>query len=276
MTAVQTVGYALDEDSMTFFEQLNDLIATGTPVVSVTVVDTAGSVPNERGSKMLVTAGGLHFGTVGGGKVEKRALDEAQEMLRGGPSPRFFQWQLNKDIGMTCGGMIKIYFEAFNVATWNIVIFGAGHVANALITLLERLDCRITCYDPRAEWIDKLPPSPRLSANVVADMPSVVGTLPADAFVVLMSSGHTTDKPVLLEILRTREFPFLGVIGSRAKAKRLRQDVTEAGLPEEAQTKFHCPVGLPLGTNHPQEIAVSVAAQLLQERDRLRGVERGW
>jgi xanthine dehydrogenase accessory factor len=276
MTAVQTVGYALDEDSMTFFEQLNDLIATGTPVVSVTVVDTAGSVPNERGSKMLVTADGLHFGTVGGGKVEKRALDEAQEMLRGGPSPRFFQWQLNKDIGMTCGGMIKIYFEAFNVATWNIVIFGAGHVANALITLLERLDCRITCYDPRAEWIDKLPPSPRLSANVVADMPSVVGTLPADAFVVLMSSGHTTDKPVLLEILRTREFPFLGVIGSRAKAKRLRQDVTEAGLPEEAQTKFHCPVGLPLGTNHPQEIAVSVAAQLLQERDRLRGVERGW
>jgi xanthine dehydrogenase accessory factor len=276
MTAVQTVGYALDDDSMTFFEQLNDLIATGTPVVSVTVVDTAGSVPNERGSKMLVTADGLHFGTVGGGKVEKRALDEAQEMLRGGPSPRFFQWQLNKDIGMTCGGMIKIYFEAFNVATWNIVIFGAGHVANALITLLERLDCRITCYDPRAEWIDKLPPSPRLSANVVADMPSVVGTLPADAFVVLMSSGHTTDKPVLLEILRTREFPFLGVIGSRAKAKRLRQDVTEAGLPEEAQTKFHCPVGLPLGTNHPQEIAVSVAAQLLQERDRLRGVERGW
>ena len=72
-----------------------------------------------------------------------------------------------------------------------------------------------------------------------------------------------TDKPVLLEILRTREFPFLGVIGSRAKAKRLRQDVAEAGLPEEAQQKFYCPVGLPLGTNHPQEIAVSVAAQLL-------------
>lgn len=261
---------------MSFFEKLNELIATGTPVVSVTVVDTVGSVPNEHGSKMLVTRDGLFFGTVGGGKVEKRALEEAADMLRGGESPRFFQWQLNKDIGMTCGGMVKMYFEAFNVATWNVVVFGAGHVANALINILVRLDCRIRCYDPREEWLAKLPTSPNLETFVTPEMPSVVASLPDDAFVLLMSSGHSTDKPILLEILRTRTFPFLGVIGSRAKAKRLDQDITEAGLPNEAKEKFHCPVGLPLGTNHPQEIAISVAAQLLQERDRLRGVKRKW
>jgi xanthine dehydrogenase accessory factor len=261
---------------VTFFETLNDLIATGTPCVSVTVVDTAGSVPNERGSKMIVTERGLHFGTVGGGKVEKRALDEAATLLGGAESPRFFQWQLNKDIGMTCGGMVKVYLEAFNVSTWKVVVFGAGHVANALVTLLERLDCRVLCYDPRAEWIERLPKSPRLQAVVTPDMPSMVASLPADAFVVLMSSGHTTDKPILMEILRTRTFPFLGVIGSRAKAKRLEQDIAEAGLPAEARKQFHCPVGLPIGTNHPQEIAVSVVAQLLQERDRLRGFKRDW
>lgn len=261
---------------MTFFEKLNELIAAGVPVVSVTIVDSAGSIPNQRGAKMLVTTEGLAFGTVGGGKIEKRSIEEAQEMLRSGESPRFHQWQLNRDIGMTCGGLVKMYFEAFNVATWSIVVFGAGHVANALIPILEGLDCRVTCIDPRPDWIARLPPSPKLHAIVRDDMPSAVASLPAESFVILMTSGHTTDKPILLEILRTREFPFVGVIGSRAKAKRLRQDVEEAGLPPEAATRFHCPVGLPLGTNHPQEIAISIAAQLLQERDRLRGTQREW
>jgi len=94
-----------------------------------------------------------------------------------------------------------------------------------------------------------------------------VKTLPDDAFVVLMTMGHTTDKPILLEILRTRTFPFLGVIGSDAKANILRRDIAEAGLPEEAKRAFYCPIGLPIGTNHPYEIAVSVAAQLIEVRD---------
>ena len=262
----------------TFFEQLSELIGSGVPCVSVTVVDVIGSVPNERGAKMIVTGSGLHSGTVGGGKIEKRAIEESQRLLSSElrQETHFVQWNLNKDIGMTCGGMVKVYLEAFNVATWNVVVFGAGHVANALITMLVRLDCRITCYDPRAEWIARLPQSPRLQAVVSPDMPSMVASLPDGAFVVLMSSGHTTDKPILLEILRTRPFPFLGVIGSRAKAKRLEQDIAEAGLPQESRKLFHCPVGLPIGTNHPQEIAVSVVAQLLQERDRVRGFKRDW
>lgn len=260
---------------MTFIETLNELVAAGTPVVSVTVVDTAGSVPNERGSKMLVTADGLHTGTVGGGKVEKRSIDEALAMLSSGEQTKFFQWQLNKDIGMTCGGMVKMYFEAFNVGAWKIVVFGAGHVANALVWMLTRLDCRVANYDTRAEWSEKLPDSPRLQRIVRPDLPAVIAELPEEAFVVLMTQGHRTDKPILLEILRSgKKFPFIGVIGSRAKAKRLREDVAEAGLSEEDQKRFFCPVGLPLGSNHPQEIAVSVVAQLLQERDRLRGVKR--
>jgi xanthine dehydrogenase accessory factor len=253
----------------TFFEALNELMAAEVPLVAVTVVDTAGSAPQDPGAKMLVTAEGLRHGTVGGGKVETKAIAEAQRMLRGElpTTTHFVQWNLAKDVGMTCGGIVKLYFEVHNARGWNIVVFGAGHVANALVTLLVHLDCHITLYDPRPEWIAKLPQSPKLTAIVTPDMPSMVKTLPDDAYVILMTMGHTTDKPILLEILRTRTFPYLGVIGSTAKANILKRDIEEAGLPDDAKRAFHCPIGLELGTSHPYEIAVSVIAQLLETRD---------
>lgn len=256
----------------TFFEAESELMQSGIPFVAVTVVDTLGSTPQDRGSKMLVTTAGRQFGTVGGGKVEVRAIQEALSLLEDATAPktRFFQWSLEKDIGMTCGGVVRIYFEAFNVARWNIVVFGAGHCANALMSILLPLDCRVTCIDPRPEWLARLPSSPKLTAVHASDMPAEVGRIPEGAFVLLMTMGHTTDKPILIEILRTRKFPYVGVIGSNSKAKRLRQDVLDAGLPEETTRAYFCPIGLPLGSNHPHEIAVSVAAQLLQVRDGVR------
>jgi xanthine dehydrogenase accessory factor len=252
----------------TFFEALNELAESGAPFVSVTVVDTMGSTPQDRGAKMLVTNEGRAFGTVGGGKIEVRCIEQAKSMLADDASPktRFFQWSLEKDIGMTCGGTVRVYFEAFNVTRWNIVVFGAGHVAHAVIDVLSRLDCRITCIDPREEWLSRVPSSPKVHKVLAPDMPSQVASIPDGSFVLLMTMGHTTDKPILLEILRTRQFPYLGVIGSNAKAKRLRQDVLDAGLPPEATKAFLCPVGLEIGSNHPHEIAVSVAAQMLGVR----------
>lgn len=255
----------------TFFEALNELATSGVPFVAVTVVDTIGSTPQDRGSKMLVASDGRRFGSVGGGKIEVRSIAEAQRLLADPTLPKteFFQWNLNKDVGMTCGGTVRVYFEVFNAARWNIVVFGAGHVAQALVELLVALDCHVTCIDPRKEWLDTMVSSPKLTKILSADMPAQVAAIPESSFVVLMTMGHTTDKPILLEILRTRTFPYLGVIGSNAKAKRLRLDIVEAGLPEEAQRQFYCPVGLPVGSDAPQEIAVSVTAQLLQERDRI-------
>src|SRR5437764_11486372 len=187
----------------TFFEALNDLMAAGTPLVTVTIVDVTGSVPQDRGAKMIVTASGLAFGTVGGGRVETKAIADAQKMLNGeGESTRFVQWNLNKDVGMTCGGIVKLYFESHNVGRWRIVVFGAGHVANALINLLIHLDCAVTCIDPREEWLAKIPDSPKLTKVLTSDMPSLVKTLPDDSVVVLMTVGHTTHKPMLLELLR--------------------------------------------------------------------------
>ena len=261
----------------TFFDALNELMAAEVPLVAVTVVDTVGSVPQDRGAKMIVTAEGLRFGTVGGGKVETKAIAEAQAMLAGteGETTKFTQWNLQKDVGMTCGGAVKVYFESHNVGRWRVFVFGAGHVANALVNVLVHLDCHVTCVDPRAEWLEKLPDSPKLTRVRSDDMPSIVKSIPDDAFVVLMTMGHTTDKPILVEILRTRTFPYLGVIGSDAKAAVLRRDIAEAGLPEEAKRAFFCPIGLDLGSNHPYEIAVSVVAQMVRIRDERRSVSGG-
>lgn len=309
-----------------FYEKLQELIVGNVPFVSITIVDTIGSVPQNAGSKMLVTSDGLYFGTVGGGRVEKRAIEEAQSFLAGsnsasrsakpasldntaGASPaskksssentndvllagtsgvqpastpalirtgdattRFVNWSLDKDIGMTCGGSVKLYFEVFNTNLWNIAVFGAGHCSQALIGLLINLDCRVTCYDTRSEWLDRLPGSPKLKKVQSDSLPGMVSQLVPDSFVILMTMGHTTDKPILLELLRhwkTTSYPYLGIIGSKAKAARLYKDIEDARLPADYKSLFHCPMGLPIGNNHPQEIAISIVAQLLHERDKL-------
>lgn len=265
---------------ITFYERMSDLFAAGTPFVCATIVDTQGSVPADVGAKMLITADGAYFGTVGGGKIETRVIQESKAMLQAAglissngkedAIAKFFEWSLNRDIGMTCGGSMRVYIEAFNHRAWNITIFGAGHVGNAVVSLLEKLDCRITCIDSRVEWLDRLPDSPKIRRVLLDEMKEFVAEIPKDSFVLLMTMGHSSDKPILLEILKRWnqvQYPYLGVIGSDAKAARLRKDIDEAGLPSDLSKVFHCPIGLPLGSNHPQEIAVSVAAQLLQVRD---------
>jgi xanthine dehydrogenase accessory factor len=259
-----------------YYAHVNDLLRSETPFASVILVDANGSVPQNAGTKMLVTAAGLHYGTVGGGKVEKKAIDEAQALLAKdcGQSQKhthFVNWSLTRDVGMTCGGSVKLYFETYNIGVWNIVVFGAGHIANALIELLLKLECRVICIDPRQEWLDKLPDNAKLTRILEPDMPQRVSSIPANAFVILMTMGHSTDKPILLEIFRQgRTFPYLGVIGSAAKAARLYNDIAEAGLPAELKDSFHCPMGLDFGTNHPQEISFSIIGQLLQVRDAMR------
>ncbi|MEM9352141.1 MAG: xanthine dehydrogenase accessory protein XdhC [Planctomycetota bacterium] len=250
-----------------FFHRCSELTDAGTPFVLVTLAEAEGSTPQDAGAKMLVTADGLDEGTVGGGRVEAKAIDEARRMLAEGVAQRFRDWNLKADVGMTCGGRVKLFFESVGVAEWNVVVFGAGHVTQALARLLVTLPCRVTCVDPRGEWLGRLPPGVR--AVQTDDPPAAVASLPDDAFVLCMTRGHRSDLPVLEQIYRAdAAFPFVGVIGSKAKAAVLCKELVEAGVAPERLT-FHCPVGLPLGSNHPGEIAVSIAAQLIEARDRL-------
>jgi xanthine dehydrogenase accessory factor len=275
-----------------FIERLAELAASGVPLVSVTLVDAVGSIPSTVGSKMLVTAAGLDHGTIGGGRVEAKAIAHAQAMLSepqglfprssepgrprprpgepGGSSPRssFIEWNLQRDVGMTCGGAVKLYFETYNHAQWQIAIFGAGHVAAAVIHCLLPLECRITVIDSREDWLARLAESQRLTTILTNGAAEEVARLPDDAFVLCMTMGHRTDRPILEAIFRQgREFPYLGVIGSHAKRKVLERELKAAGVELEQLEQMHCPIGLNLGTNLPGEIAISVAAQLIQERD---------
>lgn len=261
-------------DAATFYEQLVALEREGAAFVLVTLIETLGSTPQDAGAKLLVTTAGRHTGTVGGGRVEAKAIAVAQELLAAGAAaPRFESWTLKGDVGMTCGGAVKLYFEPHPAggAAWPIAIFGAGHVVQALVPVLLPLPCTLTVCDPRAEWLAQLPSARNLRVVTREEPATLVPELADGTFVLCLTKGHSSDRPVLQRALAERNFPFIGVIGSAAKAEVLRRELVAGGLPAERAAQFHCPVGLAFGTNHPPEIALSIAAQLLSERDRLGG-----
>ncbi|MCA9237514.1 MAG: xanthine dehydrogenase accessory protein XdhC [Planctomycetales bacterium] len=253
-------------------QRLAELVPSGLPLACVTLVDAVGSTPQQAGSKMIVTAEGLLLGTVGGGRIEHKAIETAQVMLADGAAAKtaFVEWNLQRDVGMTCGGVARLYFETYNHRLWRIAIFGAGHVATETARLLARLPCVVQCFDPRPEWLAQMVDHPSVAKICTDDMPGQVAGLPDDAFVLCLTRGHRSDLPVLAEIFRQRrQFPYLGVIGSAAKRKVLHRELADTGATPEQLASFHCPVGLPLGGDLPAEIAVSIVAQLLQQRDRI-------
>jgi len=255
-----------------FVEKLAELSAAGRAFVSVTLVETVGSTPSDAGTKMLVDEGGLVFGTVGGGRVENKAIGHAQTLLtgaaNGAPTCELVDWNLQSDVGMTCGGVVKLLFEAYNFRDWRIVVFGAGHVAQSLVRLLLLLECRVVCIDPREDWLAKLPDSPKLRTIQMVEPREFVPQLRAEDYVLCMTMGHKTDRPILQAILERRlETLYLGVIGSQAKRKVLVRELIDSGIAADLAEQFRCPIGVSLGTNQPGEIAVSIAAELIQCRD---------
>ncbi len=247
------------------------LSAAGTAFVQATLVAVRGSAPQTIGAKVVVTEQGLMAGTIGGGKIEARVIAQAREWLSEPTSPRnqFVTWHLQDDVGMTCGGEVSIFFERLGNPAWCVVVFGAGHVAQALIPLLLTLECRVVCVDQRQEWLDKLPSHGRLQTSCRAELNDFVAQIPAHAFVLLMTQGHAVDYPILSAVMRQRRQPFLGMIGSVGKAERVRRELRAEGFSAEDIAQLVSPLGLPLGNNTPPEIAISMVAQLLQFRDQL-------
>ena len=258
-------------NDLTHIEALSQLSQGGTPFVAVTVVEARGSTPQDVGAKMLVNNQGLVHGTVGGGKVEGRAIQLAQSMLADLNHQReLVDWNLQRDIGMTCGGVVKLFFEVYNRSGWRIVVFGAGHVAQALIRILLTLDCQIVCCDSRQAWLDQLPDEQRLKRICVDHLPAVVKQLEETDYVVCMTMGHATDRPVLSALFRSGLKPaYLGVIGSKNKRGTLLRELIDEGIAADVANGFRCPLGLPIGNNQPAEIAISIAAELLQRRAEL-------
>lgn len=244
--------------------------------VVITIAATRGSVPGKAGAKAVVTRKGEIFGNLGGGKVEAKAAAYATELLGTGLSPKFVIWNLQRDVDMTCGGEMSFLFELLPaVAPWQIVIFGAGHVCQALVPVLATLDCVIDVIDPRVEWLARFPSLENVRLRHVASVEEGVEWVRSGSFVVSITQGHSSDVPVLREtLLRQPDVAFLGVIGSASKRAVLMKELRATGVPEPLLGRIVCPLGLPIGGNDPAEIAISIAAQLLAQRDSKTGLQK--
>ncbi len=237
--------------------------------VLVTLANIRGSAPQIVGSKMLVTNEGLNFGTVGGGKIEAHCIRFSQEILKTQRSVEMHTWNLQKDIGMSCGGEVTMLFEPQFFSQWNVAIFGAGHVSQELCRVMQTWACSVRVFDTRREWLERLPKSFNINAKHSENLASEVTNLPPGTFLLSMTQGHAFDVPVLTEALKRHEnFAFVGVIGSRIKGDKIRKELREAGVSDIAIERVVCPVGMPFGDNTPPEISISIAAQLLSLRPR--------
>lgn len=239
----------------------------GTPAVLVTLVELRGSAPREAGAKLVVTAAALE-GSIGGGALEHSCAEIARGLLAQGVcAPSLRDFPLGPALGQCCGGHVRVLFEPLFTRVWDVALFGAGHVGQAVAGLLGALPCRLHWIDQRADVFPaELPP--HVQALPCAEPQAEVARLAARISVVVMTHDHALDYRIVAACLRREDLRFVGLIGSETKAARFRSRLARDGFGPEAIARVTCPVGLPgIGGKLPTEIAVSVVAQLLQARD---------
>lgn len=230
-----------------------------------TVIGAQGSTPRVGGSRMLVRDDGTLVGTIGGGELERRAIEVAARVLVTG-RPERLEVHLTRDLGMCCGGRMEVYVEPLE-RRLPITLYGAGHVAAATAPLLVALDYAVTVVDAR----DELATAERFpGCEVVVDDPLAHArreTGHDDAHWLVATHDHRLDQD-LVEHLLPLPCAWIGMIGSRAKVARFLVRYRAAGLEEKLFRKLCAPVGLDIGAETPQEIGVSIAAELVRVRRR--------
>jgi xanthine dehydrogenase accessory factor len=233
----------------------------GRPAALVTVIEANGSTPRSSGARMLVCADGVVVGTIGGGTFEHRVLAAARAAIESG-RPTRFAVDLVRDVGMCCGGRMEVYIEPLEVQT-PFVLFGAGHVAHALAPLLAGLPLDVVVVDARDDWLteERFPRARR----EVRDPREWLATYDLDprSLVLVVTHDHAIDQD-LVEALLPGPAAWVGMIGSRAKAARFRTRLRAAGLREDQVDRLRTPVGLDIGAETPAEIAISIAAEVVQ------------
>lgn len=230
----------------------------GAPLCLVTVVESTGSVPGPVGARMAVTPGST-YGTVGGGALEKFAIEEARGLLEAGEGPRLVR-RTTAELGMRCGGEVGLFLEPFGAAP-PLWIFGGGHIAKALVPIVAGLGFSITVVDSRPEFAsaERFPAAARTICGDPAEIARSVGP---SAFAVLVTHGHEEDQAVLEQLVGLDPpLRYIGMIGSRSKVRRALDDLAEQGL--EPGENLYAPIGLDLGGGSPGAIAVAIAAELL-------------
>lgn len=250
---------------LSVYEKLYRIKQEGREGVLVTVVDKKGHGPASVGRKIIITSTGEKIGTVGGGEIEQVAIQVAGEVLKN-KETRLVTYNLNEEnkaeesesLNMVCGGKLTIFFEYIGIST-PIYIFGAGHVGRALAHLLKNLDYQITLIDDKE---DQLPIDPRINRESYRQFIKYE-KIPTNSYIVVATSSHEADFEVLKHIYQSEWNPiYVGIIASNTKAKTLmRRLVNDIGDTTKLDS-LYAPIGLDLGGTVPEEIAISIIAEI--------------
>jgi xanthine dehydrogenase accessory factor len=258
------------DDASDILRIANEWLAGGDRVCVATVVRREGSAPREVGAKMVISSTGKTAGTVGGGIVEKDVISKASGVMKTG-KPMMLDFDLSgarKDLDSICGGNMSIFLEPFGLVK-SLLIMGAGHVGSAIAALASKSGFDVTLVDPRAEYI-----APERLRKEIGDDVNGIAASPDDfedrvkitdaSFVVICTSGHASDREWLGAVLR-KSPRYVGMLGSRNKARAIFEALEAGGTARERLDTVHTPIGLDIGAITPEEIAVSVVAELIKE-----------
>lgn len=235
----------------------------GKAYVVVTVLTSAGSTPRENGCKMVITDDGS-FDTIGGGHLEFEIIQRARDLLAANqPVQHVEHYPLASKLGQCCGGATNVLFEVMTRHCQHLALFGAGHVAKALVPIVSQLPLQLRWIDNRE---DIFPASVADNVSMLqSDSPAhEIAQLPANSWVLIMTHNHQLDFDIALAAVKREDLSYVGMIGSDTKARRFKTRLAHRGIDEQQMTRFVSPVGnLDIPGKQPVEVAVSIAAQLI-------------
>lgn len=251
------------QDSQLFAE-LAAAQKEGNPVVLAVVTKARGSVPRRAGAKMLIYADGRTSGTIGGGEMEGRVLEEATVALDDG-LPRVLPYSLvdpgRGDPGV-CGGEVEIYLEPYRSAD-TVLVIGCGHVGRSVAHLASWLGFRVAVSDDRVEMA-----SPEVTPGADLYLPGPIDEvlksfdITTTTYIVTVTRNVLVDRQIL-PLLLDSPSPYIGVIGSQRRWEETKKLLREDGLTDEQLERCHSPIGLELHAETPEEIAVSIMAEVI-------------
>ncbi|HXK11504.1 MAG TPA: XdhC/CoxI family protein [Vicinamibacteria bacterium] len=246
--------------------------AGGERAALVTVVATEGSTPQKAGARMLVHADGRIVGTIGGGCLEAEMTWRAREAIEA-RRPRLVSYDLTPDQagedGLVCGGRMQVFIEPIE-AVPVLCLFGAGHVAQPLARMAKACGFRVELVDDRVKFANA-ERFPEADLIVVDEFAAGAGkmTLGSSSYAVVVTRGHKGDADALRAVLG-RGLRFVGLLGSRPKVVHIFSALKELGVAPEELARVHAPLGIEIGAETPDEIAVSILAEMIAVR---RGVD---
>jgi xanthine dehydrogenase accessory factor len=235
------------------------------PVALVTVTKCYGSTPCVLGSRMVITENSELFGTIGGGKLEFLAIEQAPKALH---ENKIIEsgYTLGPDFEQCCGGKVEFIIEPMNQSP-ELFLFGAGHIGQEIVKLIVGTPFKVNLIDSRAKWFDEKNIDDSVNQCEVSEIDFKTFRDAVNwgrsCYVLVLTHNHAIDFDIISMALK-EDIKFLGLIGSKTKKVRFNTLLINDMNIEEGMSNVVCPIGLPIGGDTPKEIAISVVAQLLQ------------